>query len=41
MDANTRDTYSLKNAEKILNLRHYGLERLKAFIEFVFNNNGW
>ena len=34
--AKTRDTYSLKNAEKILNLRHYGLEKVKErIIEFV------
>ena len=34
--AKTKDTYNLKNAEKILNLRHYGLEKVKErIIEFV------
>ena len=34
--AKTKETYSLKNAEKILNLRHYGLEKVKErIIEFV------
>ena len=34
--AKTKDTYSLKNAEKILNLRHYGLDKVKErIIEFV------
>ena len=33
--AKTKDTYSLKNAEKILKLRHYGLENLKERIHRI------